>query len=146
MRRISIICCILLFALSCGFEKNPIPYAPVNLNLDLTFKDKELRTSGSYKEYTSKNINISLERAGYGGILVVHNYLNEYRAFDRTCPYEVNPGITVEVDSVVRYAVCPKCGTKYEIGMSAGVPDGLSRHGLLEYSVIKNGNTLIVKN
>ena len=146
MRRISIICCILLFTISCGFEKNPIPYAAVNLNLDLTFKDKVLQPIGSYKEYTSKNINIALERAGYGGVLVVHNFLDEYKAFDRTCPYEVNPGITVEVDNEVRYAICPKCGTKYEIGMSAGVPDGSSRHGLLQYNVTKNGNTITVRN
>ena len=147
MRRILITCCILTFALSCDVKRNPIPDAPVYLNLDLTFEDKELKAIPSYKEYTAKNINIALgERAGFGGILVVHNMLGEYKAFDRACPYEINAGITVEVDNEVLYAVCPKCGTTYEIGIGSGVPNGSSKHHLRQYSVTLNGNKLIVSN
>ena len=147
MRRIFIICCILISALSCNVEKNPIPIVAVYLNLDLMFEDKELKAIPSYKEYTAKNINAEIgERAGYGGILVVHDMLGQYKAFDRTCPYEVSSSVTVEVDDDVLYAVCPKCGTKYEIGIANGVPSGSSRHNLLQYSVILSGNKLIVKN
>ena len=148
MRRILIACCIFIFAFSCGFEKNPIPDAPVYINLDLTFEDKELKAIPSYKEYTARNINIALgERAGFAGILVVHNMLGEYKAFDRACPYEINAGVTVEVDNEVLYAVCPKCGTTYEIGIGPGVPNGSSKHGLRQYSVISNGNNkLVIKN
>ena len=115
MKRILMFCCILLSHLSCTDEyDNPIPVAPVYLNLDLTFKDKELKAVPSYKEYTDKNINLTLgERRGYGGVLVVHTMLGEYKAFDRSCPNEVQAGITVEVDSEVLYATCPKCGSKY---------------------------------
>ena len=147
MKRILIICCILIFAFACKVEENPIPIVSVYLNLDLTFEDKELKAVPSYKEYTIKNINIGLgERAGYGGVLVVHNMLGEYRAFDRACPFEANSSVTVEVDSEVLYATCPKCGTKYEIGLSPGIPSGSSKHSLRQYNVSLNGNKLIVKN
>jgi len=148
MRRILIICSILVFTFSCDVEQNPIPKASVYLNIDLRYEDKELKAIRSFKEYTYKNINTSIgERAGYGGVLVVHNMLDEYRAFDRTCPYEANPGITVEVDDEVLHAVCPKCGAKYNIGTSPGIlSSGPSKHSLRQYNVIINGDKLVVKN
>ena len=147
MKRLLIICSILIISFSCKVEENPVPMYSVYLNLDLTFEDKELKAIPSYKEYTQKNINITLgERIGYGGILVVHNMLGEYKAFDRTCPYEANSSVTVEVDNEVLYAVCPKCGSKYEIGTSSGTTSGPSKHGLRQYSVALNGNKLIVRN
>jgi hypothetical protein len=147
MRRILIICCILISAASCKVEENPIPRVAVYLNLDLTYEDKELKTIPSYKEYTAKNINIGIgERAGFGGILVVHDHLGQYKAFDRACPFEATSSVTVKVDDDILYAVCPKCGTTYEIGLSNGVPSGKSKHGLRQYNVVLNGNKLIVKN
>ena len=146
MRRILTICCILMLTFSCGIEENPIPSVPVYLNLDLNLEDKELRPIPSYKEYGSRNINPGIgERAGFGGVLVVHNVFDEFKAFDRTCPYEATPSITVEVDNEVLYAVCPKCGTKYDIAGS-GAPNGSSKHYLRQYSVTINGNRLIVRN
>ena len=147
MRRILIICGIFILSFSCNVKENPIPIVGVFLNLDLTFKDKELKAIPSYKEFTNKNINVGIgERAGYGGVIVVHNMLDEYKAFDRTCPFEIDRNVTVEVDNEVLYAVCPKCGTKYEIGISSGIPNGKSRHSLRQYNVIISGDKLIVKN
>ena len=147
MRRKLIIFCIIISAYSCKVEENPIPLVSVYLNLDLTFEDKELKTVPSYKEYTIRNINIGLgERAGFGGVLVVHNMLGEFKAFDRACPFEASSSVTVVVDDEILYAVCPKCGTKYEIGVSSATPSGSSKHSLRQYSVILNGNKLIVKN
>jgi nitrite reductase/ring-hydroxylating ferredoxin subunit len=118
------------------------------LSLDITFEDKELRAIPSYKEYTDKSINPGLgERRGFGGVLVVHTVLNEYKAFDRACPYEAQPGITVEVDNEILYATCPKCGSKYEIGFGTGAPsDGVSKYGLRPYNTALTGNKLIVSN
>ena len=147
MKRILFVCGILLFAFSCKVEENPIPITAVYLNLDLTFEDKELKATPSYKEFTIKNINVGIgERAGYGGVLVVHDMLGQYKAFDRACPYEASQSVTVVVDDDVLYAVCPKCGTKYEIGVANGVPNGTSKHNLRQYSVILSGSKLIVKN
>lgn len=147
MKRIIIICCILIAVFSCKTEENPIPLYAVYLSLDLTFEDKELKAVPSYKEYTSKNINVALgERIGYGGVLVVHTMLDEFKAFDRACPYEVNASVTVEVDDEILYAVCPKCSTKYDIGFGTGAANGVSKHGLRQYNTILNGSKLIVKN
>jgi nitrite reductase/ring-hydroxylating ferredoxin subunit len=151
MKRITLIVCYLLAShLSCTDKyDNPIPSLPVYLYLDLTFEDKELKTIGSYKEYTGQNINPGLgERTGFGGILVVHTMLDEYKAFDRTCPHEVQSDITVEVDTESLNAICPKCGTKYDVIMfGTGTPsEGASKHGLRPYHTTQNGNKLIVKN
>lgn len=147
MKRILIICCILISVFACKTEENPIPLYAVYLNLDLTYEDKELKGVPSYKEYTTKNINASLgERVGYGGVLVIHTMLDEYKAFDRACPYEVNSNTTVEVDDDMLYAVCPKCSTKYEIGFGTGASIGVSKHGLRQYNTVLSGSKLIVKN
>jgi hypothetical protein len=149
MKRIFIICCIFLSHLSCTDEyDNPIPLAPVYLNLDLTFEDRALKAIPSCKTYTDKNINPALgERRGFGGILVVHTLLDEYKAFDRACPYEAQAGITVEVDEALLYAVCPQCGSKYEIGFGTGsLSEGTGRYGLRPYTAILSGSKLIIKN
>jgi nitrite reductase/ring-hydroxylating ferredoxin subunit len=145
MKRILIIGCLILWIFSCKTEENPIPSYPVYLNLDLTFEDKVLKAIPAYKEFTNRNINIALgERIGYGGVLVVHTLLDEYKAFDRACPYEASANVTVQVDEEILYAVCPKCGTKYEVGLGSGAPDGVGRHGLRPYNTMLNGSKLIV--
>jgi hypothetical protein len=132
---------------SCKDEVNPIPSNRVYLKLDLTFEDKELKAIPSYKEFTIKDINIVQgESIGFGGVLVVHNMLGEYKAFDRACTYEVNSNTTVVVDEEVLYAECPVCGTKYEIGIGNGAPNGKSRYNLKQYNTTLNGSTLIVHN
>jgi nitrite reductase/ring-hydroxylating ferredoxin subunit len=149
MKRILFICCLLISHLTCTDEyENPIPSFPVYLYLDLTFEDKELKAIGSYKEYTDKNINHeSGKRSGFGGILVVHTMLDEFKAFDRACPFEVQPDITVEVDEEVLYAICPKCGSKYDIGFGTGaLVQGVSKYGLRPYNTTPSGARLIVKN
>lgn len=153
MKRIFLICCILLlFHLSCTDEyDNRIPLYPVKLNLDLTYKDKELKAILSYKEYTDKNINHTQnEKRGFGGILVVHttNNENQYVAFDRACPHEAQANIVVEVDEDVRFATCPQCGSKYEIGIlgTGGLHEGISEYGLRRYNTILSGNMLYVRN
>jgi nitrite reductase/ring-hydroxylating ferredoxin subunit len=138
---------VFLCLASCEKIENPIPVSRVYLNLDLTFEDKELKAVPAYKEYTIKNINLAQgERAGYGGVLVVHTMLGEYKAFDRSCSYEAKPGITVEVDEEILYAVCPVCKTKYDIGFGTGAPNGKSKHYLRIYNVTQNGGKLIVGN
>jgi nitrite reductase/ring-hydroxylating ferredoxin subunit len=151
MKRITlIICCLFAFHFSCTDKyDNPIPSFPVYLYLDLTFEDKALKAVGSYKEYTGQNINPGIgERIGFGGILVVHTMLDEYKAFDRACPYEAQSNITVEVDDDGLHAVCPKCGTKYDvIGFGTGTPsEGVSKYMLRPYNTTLNGSKLIVKN
>ena len=142
------LCCLMYIFTSCTkVEDNPIPNYRVYLNLDLTFEDKDLKAIPSYKEYSVKDINvIQGESVGYGGVLVVHNMLGEYQAFDRACPYEVRSNVLVEVDNEILYAVCPVCGTKFDIGTGNGSPNGASKFYLLRRNVTQSGTKLIVSN
>lgn len=148
MKRIWLICSMFVVLFSCKTEENPIPDYRVYLNLNLTYEDKALKAIPSYKKYTTSDINaIQGERVGYGGVLVVHNMLGEYKAFDLACPYEALSSVKVVVDSTMLYAVCPVCGTKYNIGTEDGTPDGVCRHYLKQYTnVILSGSRLIISN
>jgi nitrite reductase/ring-hydroxylating ferredoxin subunit len=132
---------------SCKKVENPVPVWRVYLNLDLTFEDKELKAVPSYKTFTLKDANLAQgESVGFGGVLVVHNMFDEYRAFDLACPYEAKQNVLIEVDNEVLYAVCPVCGTKYDVGTGNGAPSGPGRHYLRIYNVVRNGSKLIVTN
>jgi len=145
MKRICIMLCLILMA--CDDHVNPIPNYPVRINVDLTFRDKELRDVPSSKVFTLKNINVSTESVGFGGVLVVHAIDDQYYAFDLSCPHEANRSTLVEADENTLNAVCPKCGTKYDIGFGGtGAPNGVSKYYLKRYNAIMSGSTLIVSN
>ncbi|MDR1335929.1 MAG: (2Fe-2S)-binding protein [Tannerella sp.] len=137
---------LFLLCLSCIKTEDPIGNFPVYLRLDLTTKDKELRPIGTGKTYTSKDINPNFERAGYGGVLVVHATDDRFYAFDLACPHEASRSVLVAPDENTIYAVCPKCGTKYDLAFGTGAPDGVSRFYLKKYSVTGTGSQMTVSN
>ncbi len=145
MKPLLFICLVACF-FSCKEETNPIPVLHVFLELDLSFEDKELKAVPSCKEYTAENIIIGKEYVGYGGVLVVHTMLGEYKAFDLACPYEAVSKIKVKADDATLYAICPKCESRYDIGFGTGAPEGKSKHYLRRYSTFLSGSKLIVKN
>ena len=145
---------LLLFAvISCDkFGENPV-YGPVYLRLDLLNRDKILQVAPSYKTYLYSRPGVDYqpqqnERIGLGGLLVVHTAVNGYRAFDLACPNEQNPNpnTTVEVDKDGINAVCPKCGTVYEIWHGTGMALEGKKYGLRSYSITISGNSGIVSN
>jgi nitrite reductase/ring-hydroxylating ferredoxin subunit len=146
LKKLFFIWLTLLVSGACDKVQNPIPSMSVYLELDVSTKDRELRGYPSYKEYTKSNINPSKERIGFGGVLVVHTIVGEYVAFDRACPYEANSTIAVEVDEDILNAVCPRCGTKYDIATFPGAPNGKSEHYLRQYSITVSGDRLTVRN
>jgi nitrite reductase/ring-hydroxylating ferredoxin subunit len=145
MKRYVLLLC--LFILACEGLENPIPNYPAHLDLDLTFEDKALRDVPSSKAYTLKNINTNTERIGFGGILVVHAVDDQFYAFDMACPHEANRSTLIEADANTLSAVCPKCGTKYDIGFGgSGAPNGVGKNYLKKYTVIYNYPHVIVSN
>jgi nitrite reductase/ring-hydroxylating ferredoxin subunit len=127
--------------------EDPIGNYPVYLRLDLAFEDKALRTVPGSKSYTVKDINTNIERIGFGGVLVVHAVDDRFHAFDLACPHEANRSILIEPDADHLNAVCPRCGTKYEIGIEgSGAPNGVSRFYLKKYTVLGSGTQLTVTN
>jgi nitrite reductase/ring-hydroxylating ferredoxin subunit len=131
-----------------------IPDYPVYLELDLRFEDRDLIPLQAYKIFTPQTINQAVERTGYGGVLVYHGLNNvattSYYAFDISCPHEANKSVVVEVDDDKVYAVCPKCGSKYEllngIGNPVSGPSQQEGHYLKPYRVSINGDRIIVGN
>lgn len=81
---------------------------------------------------------------GYGGILLMMA-LNMSEggyaptAYDASCPVESSPNITVGIDATNFDAVCPRCGSRYDVLQGAGGPKSgvalTSRLGLRLYVV-----------
>lgn len=95
-------------------EKDSLPYAPVYLEVDLTYADKQLLNLFSHKIFTS----YKGQSLGVGGVLVFHGMDyggGAYHAFDLACPFEANSSTKVAVDDTGIFAVCPKCKSKYEL-------------------------------
>ena len=149
MRRFFIVCWFCFFFFTCTKEyNNPIPIRRVYLEVDLTFRDKEMQALASYKIFTSKNTTHGKEQIGFAGILVTHTIFGEYKAFDIACPNEVRTDAVIEMDDDYN-AVCKVCGSKYEVVLnygSGGCIGGPSKYSLRPYRTTLSGNTLIVRN
>lgn len=98
-----------------------------------------------------------LERTmtGYGGVLLINGFdfrINEVGplAYDLSCPVERKPDIRVAVDSDTFEAICPVCGSKYDVTMGAGSPisgpAASDRYALRRYQCVPNGSGYIIMN
>lgn len=91
---------------------------------------------------------------GFGGVLVYHGYSSDgngqFYAFDLSCVNEANRTTLVEVDDTKLRAVCPKCGSVYNLSFGQGNaesgPATKKGFGLKPYSVIENGNKIYIQN
>ena len=85
---------------------------------------------------------------GFGGILLI-NGVNPYTteagvplAYDLSCPYERKPDIRVKMqtDGMVPEAVCPDCGSHYNVLEAGGVatsgPAKTEHLGMTRYQVL----------
>lgn len=89
---------------------------------------------------------------GYGGVLLISG-MDPFTtatdlplAYDLSCPVEVKPDIRVEIEGDLYEAVCPVCGSHYDVTMGGGAPlsgpaaTGDYRYGLRRYRCIPSGN------
>jgi len=92
---------------------------------------------------------VVIENEGYkrNGILVIHTLGNEYKAYDCTCTYELSDTAAVEPDEFsIGGAVCPVCGSKFEL-INCGMPtSGKARHSLKSYRTSFSDDKLIIRN
>ena len=147
--------CLFMFFLSVvaceKIPENPV-YGEVLFSFYLQDRDKVLRGVNEYKTFIP-GINYFPkigEKLGLGGLLVVHTPFidkDEFCAFDLACPNELNPNrnTIVEVDKDGINAICPKCGTKYQIFDGFGLALN-GKYGLRMYHVSLNGSTGVVTN
>lgn len=134
--------------------ENRLPYRMVNLELDLTYQDKQLNGVLAHKIYTQQNIDQANEQTGFGGVLVYHGVsssgMDAFFAFDAACPNEASSNVRVAVDESSIYAICPKCGSKFDLSNGIGNPvEGpctTDKQGLRIYRVDRNGQKLYIHN
>ncbi len=133
-------------ALSCSKTyESSIPYRQVNLQIDLTFEDKELKSPQAYKIFIQGRH--AGELTGFGGILVYHG-IDAYYAFDAACPYEANKNTLITLDEAGIYAYCPQCHSKYNLwdGGAGNPVSGPAQYGLKPYPLFIKGNKIYVQN
>ena len=81
---------------------------------------------------------------GYGGVLLVGElYSGMPIAYDLSCPYEARPDIRINVDNDAHDAICPVCGSTYDIfggqGRPTSGPAAERGYGLTRYRVFEGG-------
>ncbi len=64
----------------------------------------------------------SMDRTGYGGLLLVKDALGDLVVYDLACPYEARANVRINVAPGATYAECPDCGSTYEIYTNFGLP------------------------
>lgn len=85
---------------------------------------------------------------GFGGVLLIGGMdpftgnTNVPLAYDLACPVERDPNVRVQIDLESLEAVCPQCGSRYDVVMAAGAPcggealNGTRRYGLRRFRCV----------
>jgi nitrite reductase/ring-hydroxylating ferredoxin subunit len=134
---------------SCKKSKNDvIPDVYVDFYIDLNdiiFRD--LDAIGNHVIVTSQTNLWGPKSAGYNdnGIIVYRSDLENFNAYDRTCPHDfaVNElSIKVNVDFTI--AICPRCGTNYALSAGGMPMSGPGRYPLKNYKTSFDGQSVHV--
>lgn len=121
---------------------NPVPGTYVNVNINLNNF-----VLGVNESMILTNVMTGAQNLGYdnNGIIIFRNDLNEFSAYDRTCPYDIDRGksIAVNIDqSKSQFAVCPECQSVYQLFYSGFPSEGsVSPYPLKMYHTSFNTNT-----
>ena len=121
----------------CKDNENRVPNVPVNISLNLNLPIySELNTVGNH-------INIS---GGSLGIIVYRNSIDEFKAFDRHCTFNVPENCRVSVDNSGIQAVDNNCcGSVFSI-IDGTVQSGDAFVGLTEYRTSFSNNIVTITN
>jgi nitrite reductase/ring-hydroxylating ferredoxin subunit len=129
---------VMVSLISCKKSKyDVIPYTPVDFWIDLNFADFSILTAGpSFKVITSETIDWGIRLAGWdnNGITVYRSAMDEFHAYDRTCPhdYAVN-GLSIKIKEDFMSATCPQCGTVYSLEIGGTPISGIGKYPLKNY-------------
>lgn len=138
---------------SCKKNKNDvIPDVYVDFTIDLA--DPEfinLNAVGGTVLVNEKTNNYGQRAAGFAGNgIIVHAGVDEYFAYDRTCPHdyaENGSAVRINVDSSsTLFAVCPVCKTKYGLPVNGTPAGGIGRYPLKNYKTSFDGRRVRVWN
>lgn len=128
---------LLVCATSCeSIDNNRIPALSVNIRLDNTglWNTYGVGGYGIYRYFireTKEPINFPFTEStytGYGGVLLIGGMdpftteTNIPLAYDMSCPVECKREIRVRIDDNNLDAVCPMCGSRYDVVSAGGAP------------------------
>jgi hypothetical protein len=128
-----------VLVLSCDKNKSQIPNVYVDIYIDLTDPlYSDLQVPGNFVYITG----------GVNGIILYRSSMDEFNAFERTCPYDPDCGkVTVDESSYTAIdTVC--CGSEFTLLNDGMVTQGPSQFPLKSYycSYDLNSNILHITN
>jgi nitrite reductase/ring-hydroxylating ferredoxin subunit len=144
-----------LLSASCNKDDHEIiPYSYVDFYIGLNDVEFDvLNAPGNHIITSNTTLNNDSRALGFdnNGIIVYRASLDEFFAFDRTCPHEYSTNsasIAVNVPGMGDLtAICPECGSEYVLP-SFGNPSktGPSKYPLKNYKVHFSGDYLHIYN
>lgn len=143
--------CLMSFLTGCNsLDMDRIPAVAVNINLDDpgVWNTYGVAGFGQYRMFIRDTREprgfpyLETTYTGYGGILLISGmdpYTSEPNvplAYDLACPVECQPGVRVFIDDSNLDAVCPVCGSHYDVVMAGGAPvAGPAMTGNVKYAL-----------
>ena len=128
-------------------DETRIPNLPVNISLSDAGVWNTFGVSGYGMSrkfiYTGSGQNspagfsyTATSATGFGGVLLISGLELVPLAYDLACPVERDPKVRIDIDPETYFAVCPKCGSKYDVTMSYGAPvSGIAATGKYKYEL-----------
>lgn len=120
-------------------EEDVVPDVAVNFQINLDYPQ--------FSSLNSVNNAILYSNEGYkrNGVIVYRFSLDEFFAFDATCPQHIETAtaIILDRDGTAGSATCPECNTIYFFANMGYPAEG---HSLKRYNVTFQGNILNVYN
>lgn len=120
-----------------SYSGNPVPFAPVAYEVNITSEYPNLNKDNGFGEkqrliVTKKRF--EYDYIGYAGLLIWVGMDNAYHAADLCCPYCLDSNVPVNIDGL--WAKCPTCEEEYDISYGYCSPHyGISKYPLKQYTV-----------
>ena len=139
--------CLLLAVAACGSKNTDqpaIPYAPVNLSINLTNQQYVgLRFDNGAVSFP---VTGPAGNGGVKGVIVVRQSANLYLAFERNCPYQPYDACAlVSLDRSSRLFMRDSCCNS-QFDLRGQITGGPSPRPLKQYSISMQGNMLSITN
>ena len=138
---------------SCKRSKNDvIPDVYVDFSIDLADPEfVNLAAIGGTVTVDERTNNLGIRAAGFSGNgIIIHAGIEEFFAYDRTCPHEYTEdgsAVRINVDGTnTLYAICPECKTRYGLPVNGTPVEGVGRYPLKNYKTSFDGRWLRVWN
>jgi nitrite reductase/ring-hydroxylating ferredoxin subunit len=108
--------------IGCDKYDDGIPNVRVDIRLDI---NTDLAKLGHSQAVTWPG--------GVNGIIIFRAHDREFKAYERTCPYQPSDNCKVEPDDTGLFATCPCCGSEFNLVFDGVLHKGPSKWPLKQY-------------